>query len=43
MIEITLQELEENFEEYVDRAHQSENFKIIDTGVMLVGCDYDES
>ncbi len=37
MIEITIQELEDNFEEYVERAHQGEQFKIIDTNVMLVG------
>ena len=39
MIEITLQELEDNFEEYVERAYQGEQFKIIDTNVMLVGLD----
>lgn len=39
LIEITLEELYEDFEEYVDRAHNGERFLIIDTNVMLVGVD----
>ena len=39
LIEITLAELEEQFEEYIERAHNGERFLIIDTNVMLVPCD----
>ena len=39
LIEITIEELEEDFEEYVERAHNGERFLIIDTNVMLVGVD----
>ena len=39
LIEITLAELEEQFEEYIERAHNGERFLIIDTNVMLIGVD----
>ena len=39
LIEITLEELEQHFEEYIERAHNGERFLIIDTNVMLVGVD----
>ena len=39
IIEITLEELEKDFETYVERAHNGERFLIIDTNVMLVGID----
>ncbi len=39
IIEITLEELEKDFETYVERAHNGERFLIIDTNVMLVGVD----
>ena len=39
LIEITLDELQEDFEEFVERAHNGERFLIIDTNVMLVGVD----
>ena len=39
LIEITMEELEKDFEEYVQRAHNGERFLIIDTNVMLVGVD----
>ncbi len=39
IIEITLEELEEHFEEYIERAHNGERFLIINQNVMLVGVD----
>ena len=39
IIEITIEELEESFEEYIDRAHMGERFLIIDHNVMLVPTD----
>ena len=39
IIEITMEELEQHFEEFVQRAHDGERFLIIDTNVMLVGVD----
>ena len=39
VIEITIEELEQDFEEYVERAHNGERFLIIDTNVMLVPVD----
>ena len=39
VIEITIEELEEHFEEFVDRAHMGERFLIIDHNVMLVPTD----
>ena len=39
IIEITMEELEEQFEEYIERAHNGERFLIIDQNVMLVGVD----
>ena len=39
LIEITLEELQEDFESFVERAHNGERFLIIDTNVMLVGVD----
>ena len=39
IIEITMEELEEDFEEFVQRAHDGERFLIIDQNVMLVGVD----
>ena len=39
IIEITMEELEQDFEEYIERAHNGERFLIIDQNVMLVGVD----
>ena len=39
VIEITIKELEEHFEHYIDRAHMGERFLIIDHNVMLVPVD----
>ena len=39
LIEITLEELQEHFEVFVERAHEGERFLIIDTNVMLVPSD----
>ena len=39
LIEITMEELEQHFDEYVQRAHDGERFLIIDQNVMLVGVD----
>ena len=39
IIEITIEELEEHFEHYIDRAHMGERCLIIDHNVMLVGVD----
>ena len=39
LIEITIEELEQHFEDYIERAHNGERFLIIDTNVMLVGVD----
>ena len=39
LIEITLTELEEHLEEYIERAHNGERFLIIDHNVMLVPTD----